>query len=182
MILNLLGLLFAPMFVLLIKYYDLRSVILGYLILAIIFFIYKLFKKQSHKDMLMPSIYVVALSIAYYFSSLEAVKYIPVTLSLIFTLVFVDAYINKKEMILGFTKRFYKKELSKEETEFVRQGDGYWVIVMSINTLIHLYVVNYSSDAVWAFYASVGWYGLFFGALAVQIIYGKFYAVQMYSR
>jgi len=177
MLSNLLGLLFAPAFVLLIRYYDLKTVLLGYLVLAIIFFIYKLFKKQRHKDMLMPSIYVVALSVAYYYSSLEGVKYIPVTLSMIFTLVFVDAHLHKKEMILGFTRKFYKKELSQNEVAYLKKGDLYWVFVMMLNTLIHLYVVNYSSDIFWAFYVSVGWYGLFFGALIVQIIYGKFYAV-----
>ncbi len=182
MLSNVLGLLFAPAFVLLIRYFDLKSVILGYLVLAIIFFIYKFLKRESHKDLLMPTIYVVALSVAYYYSSLEAVKYIPVTLSMIFTLVFVDAHLNKKEMILGFTRKFYKKELSQDEVKYLKKGDGYWVGVMLVNTLIHLYVVNYSSDVFWAFYASVGWYGLFFGALAIQIIYGKFYAVQMYSR
>ena len=132
--------------------------------------------------MLMPAIYIVALSIAYYFSSLESVKYIPVSLSTIFLLLFVDAHYHKKEMILGYTRKFYKKELSSEEVEFLKRGDGYWVGVMLINTLIHLYVVNFSSDIVWAFYASVGWYILFFLALFMQIIYGKIYVSKVLSR
>ncbi len=181
MLSKLLTILFAPIFVLLIQYFELRAVVLVYLLLAVVFFIYKLFKKKSYKDMLMPSIYIVALSIAYYFSSLDAVKYIPVTLSMIFLLLFIDAHLHKKEMILGFTRKFYHKKLADNEVEFLKRGDGYWVWVMLINTLIHLYVVNFSSDIVWAFYASVGWYILFFTSLFIQIIYGKVY-VQMYSR
>jgi len=161
------------MFVLLLHYFEFRSVVLAYMVMAIMFFGYSFFKKSSYRDMVMPSIYVVALSIAYYFSSFETVKYIPVTLSTLFLLLFLDAHFNKKHMVLGFTKKFYKKELSQKELEFLKRGDIYWVWVMLVNTIIHLYIVNYSSDIVWAFYASVGWYGLFFGALASQIIYGK---------
>ena len=182
MISNLLGLIFAPLFVVLLHYFELNIVISLYLFFAIIFFIVRLKKKKNKKDMLMPSIYIIALSLAYYFSSLDAVKYIPVTLSMIFLLLFIDAHLHKKEMILGFTKKFYKKKLSDAEVEFLKKGDGYWVVVMLINTLIHLYVVNFSSDVVWAMYASVGWYVLFFISLALQIIYGKFYALQMYHR
>ena len=182
MLSNLLTITLAPSFVLLLHYFEFTEVVLVYLIMAIIFFIYSYAKKTSYKDMVMPSIYIVALSVAFYFSSLESVKYIPVTLSCIFLLLFIDAHYNKKEMILEYTKKFYKKELKYEESEFLKKGDGYWVIVMLINTLIHLYVVNFSSNVIWAFYASVGWYILFFTALIIQIIYGRFYAIQMYSR
>ncbi len=182
MISKFLSLFFAPFFVLLIQYYELRDVVLVYLSFAVLFFLYTYFKKKSYRDMLMPAIYIVALSIAYYFSSLDAVKYIPVTLSMIFLLLFIDSHLHKREMILGFTRKFYHKELKDAEVEFLKKGDVYWVGVMLVNTLIHLYVVNFSSDVIWAFYASIGWYILFFVSLAIQIIYGKFYAVQMYSR
>jgi intracellular septation protein A len=95
---------------------------------------------------------------------------------------FIDSHFNKKYMILGFTKKFYKKELKEEEIEFLKSGDGYWVIVMFFNTVIHLYIVNFLSNEIWAFYSSIGWYILFFISLIIQIIYGKTHAVKMYSR
>ncbi len=76
-------------------------------------------------------------------------------------------------MVLAFTNKFYKKELTLAQIEFLKRGDSYWVLVMFLNTGIHLYVVNYCSDNFWAFYSSIGWYGLFFSALISQIIYGK---------
>ena len=179
---NFLSLLFAPLFVLLIQYFELREVVLAYLVLASLYFFKILLEKKSYKDMLMSSIYVVALSIAYYFSSLDAVKYIPVTLSMIFLLLFMDSHLYKKEMILGFTRKFYSKKLSDAQIEFLKKGDIYWVFVMLVNTLIHLYVVNFSSDVIWAFYASIGWYILFFSALSIQIIYGKVYVSKVFSR
>lgn len=182
MISNFLTILFAPAFVLLIRYFEFRSVVFVYLLMAIIYFVFKYFKKKSYKDMIIPSINIIALSTAYYFSSFQTVKYIPVTLSTIFLLLFVDAHFNKKYMILGFTKKFYPKKLTEEEEDFVKKGDGYWVVVMLINTLIHLYVVNFCSDVVWAFYSSIGWYILFFVALISQIVYGKVYGVKVHTR
>ncbi|NPA58856.1 MAG: hypothetical protein GXO30_00105 [Epsilonproteobacteria bacterium] len=182
MLSNFLNIIFAPAFVVLIHYFEFRSVVLLYLVMAVGFFIYKAVKKSTLRDMMLPTIYVVALSFAYYFSSLESVKYIPVTLSSIFLFLFIDSHFNKKEMVLGFTRQFYKKELSEVEVEYLKKGDGYWVVVMLINTLIHLYVVNFTNDVVWAFYASVGWYILFFVALFAQIIYGKVFYVRLYSR
>jgi len=182
MVPNLLAIVFAPAFVLLIHYFEFRHVVLLYLFFAIVYSVFKFFRKNSYKDMIIPSINIVALSIAYYFSSLQTVKYIPVTLSTIFLLLFIDAHFNKKYMILGFTTKFYPKKLTKEETEYVKKGDGYWVIVMLINTLIHLYIVNFCSDIVWAFYSSAGWYILFFTALIGQIVYGKVYGVKVHTR
>jgi len=176
------NILLAPLFVLLLHYFELRMVVLLYLFMSIVFFIYKLLKKVSYKDILIPGIYVSFLSIAYYFSSFQTVKYIPVTLSIIFLFLFIDSHFNKKNMILSFTKKFYKKELKEAEIKFLKNGDAYWIVVMLINTLIHLYIVNFSSNEIWAFYSSVGWYILFFISLLIQIIYGKVYAVKMYSR
>ncbi|MFK5882256.1 MAG: hypothetical protein QM482_08565 [Sulfurospirillum sp.] len=172
----------APMFVLLIHYFKFTEVVLGYLVMALLYFVYQFFKMKSYKDIVIPSVFVLILGIAYYFSSFQTVKYIPVTLSIIFTLLFIDAHFNKKYMVLGFTREFYKKELSAREIEFLKKGDGYWVIVMLINTLIHLYVVNFTSDIVWAFYSSIGWYILFFVALITQIVYGKVYGVKVHTR
>ncbi|RRS30004.1 MAG: hypothetical protein P794_09315 [Epsilonproteobacteria bacterium (ex Lamellibrachia satsuma)] len=180
--LNLFSILFAPVFVLLLYYFEFTAVVTGYLGVSILFFIYSFFKKKSRRDMLMPSIYLIALSAAYYFSSFEVVKFVPVTLSIIFFALFVDAYYNKKEMILGFTRQFYPKELTEAEIEFIKRGDGYWAVVTCINTLIQIYVIYYDDDIIWAFYTSVGWYILFFVSLITQIVYGKVYAIKLYSR
>ena len=123
MISNILGLLFAPLFVVLVHYFEFKSVVLVYLVMAVIFFIYSYLKKESYRDMMMPSIYFVALSIAYYFSSFETVKYIPVTLSTLFLILFIDSHYHKKEMVLGFTRKFYPKELTYGEVEFLKKGD-----------------------------------------------------------
>jgi len=132
--------------------------------------------------MVLPSVYVIALGGAYGFSSVESVKYIPTVLSVVFLFVFIDAHFNKRETVLGFARKFYPRELASAEVEYLKNADGYWAIVMCINTFIHLYIVNFTSDVIWAFYSSVGWYIYFFIALSIQIIYGKVFGVRMYSR
>ena len=179
---NLFSILFAPTFVLSLHFFDFRVTSLIYLIIAIFFFIYTWRHKESYKDLVMPTIYIIALSIASYLSSFETVKFIPVTLSMIFLTLFIDSHYNKREMVLEFTKRFYRKELSQAEENFLKDGDFYWIFIMLINTCIQIYVIYYSSDVVWAFYTSIGWYILFFVSLIVQILYGKFYAIKMYYR
>ncbi len=170
------------MFVLLIHYFEFRLVVGVYLLMAIFYLAFKVKKRSSFVDMAVPGVIVLILSIAYYYSSIQSVKYIPATLSAIFSLLFIDAHFNKKYMVLGFTKRFYRKDLSEAEIDFLKKGDGYWVFVMLVNTIIHIYIVNFCSNIVWAFYSSVGWYILFFGALLGQIIYGKVYGVKVHTR
>ncbi|MEA2092161.1 MAG: hypothetical protein U9O83_07340 [Campylobacterota bacterium] len=178
---NALALLFAPSFLISLHYLEFKSVVLFYLFLSIVFFIYSFFRKKSLKDLTIPGIYLLLLFFAYFNSSFEMVKFIPVLISATFFTLFVDATMHKRELILGFTKKFYKKELSQKEMLFLKEGDRFWAVVTLINTLIQLALVFYGSDTLWAFYSSVGWYGFFFASLLLQIIYGKFYAIKLYS-
>ncbi len=164
---------FAPLFVILIHYFAFKDVVFAYLCIAFLYLLWFLIKKKPVTDVVIVSTYIVILAIAYYFSSIKIVKFIPAILSLIFAVLFLDSYLNGRHMVLGFTKLFYKKELSQEQKVFLERGDLYWVFVMLINTVVHLIVVYSCDDNFWAFYASIGWYGLFFSALAIQIIYGK---------
>ncbi len=176
-----LALLFAPTFLISLHFLEFNTVVLSYLFLSILFFIYSFLTKKTLKDLTLPSTYILLLSIAYFSSSFEMVKFIPVFISATFFTLFVDATINKRELILGFTKKFYKKELSQGEILFLKNGDGFWAVVTFINTLIQLTLVFYGTDSLWAFYSSVGWYIFFFTSLFVQIIYGRFYAIRLYS-
>ncbi|WP_415396524.1 hypothetical protein [Sulfurimonas sp. CS5] len=178
---NAIALLFAPSFIISLHYLEFKAVVQFYLFLSILFFIYTCYTKKTLKNLVVPSIYVIALLFAYFSSSFEMVKFIPVLISATFFALFIDATMYKKELILGFTKRFYKRELSKEEVLFLKDGDAYWAIITLINTLIQLALVFYGSNTIWAFYSSIGWYGFFFTSLVVQIVYGRLYAIKLYS-
>jgi len=174
-------LLFAPSFILLIRFYDFKTVTIIYIILAIMLFSIILITKKDYKELLTPSIYIILLSFAYFFGSFDTVKIIPVFISSIFFTLFLNATIQKKALVYSFTKRFYPKPLQDKEIKFLKKSDFYWAIVTFINTLIQLILVFYDNTIVWAFYSSVGWYILFFIALIAQIAYGKFYAINKMS-
>ena len=169
-----LSLIYAPLFIVLLYNFEFKAVVLIYLFLALIFFIYRYIKKTTLKDLALPTFYIFMLLIAYYFASFEVVKLVPVTLSAVFFVLFVDSTFNKKELIYTSTTKFYPKELQEWEIVYLKKGDFYWAVVTFINTLIQVAVVYLASDYIWAFYTSVGWYIFFFMALFSQIIYGKF--------
>ena len=171
---KLLSLLYAPLFIVLMYNFEFKAVVLIYLFLSIAFFIYRYIKKTTLKDLVLPLFYIVMLVTAYYFASMEVVKLVPVTLSAVFFVLFVDSMLNKKELIYTSTKKFYPKELEEWEVSYLKKGDTYWAVVTMINTIIQIAVVYLANDYVWAFYTSVGWYIFFFSALFLQIIYGKF--------
>lgn len=172
------SILFAPSFILLLQYFDFKNVTLLYLFFIFVYLVILIFYKQELKIIFIPIIYFVFLVLAYILSSIEFVKVIPALISVVFFLLFLIAYRQKKELILSFTKKFYKKKLGSDEERYIANGDGYWAVITFINILIQLVLAFYASDSVWAIYSSVGWYFYFFIALLFQIIYGKFYVVK----
>ncbi len=108
-------------------------------------------------------------------------KLIPALLASIFFFVFLFSVLYNKYMILHFTQYFYKKELSVEEVAFLKNGDIYWLLITFINTLLQTLFAFFADDITWAFYSSVGWYIYFFAALAIQVLYGKFFILNQGS-
>ena len=174
-------LLFAPSFILLIRFYDFKIVTIIYIILAIMLFSTILITQKDYKELLIPSIYIILLSFAYYFGNFNTVKIIPVLISSIFFTLFLNATIQKKALVYSFTKKFYPKHLQNKEVEFLKRSDLYWTVITFMNTFIQLILVFYDNTVFWAFYSSVGWYILFFVALIAQIAYGKLYAINKMS-
>jgi len=174
-------LLFAPSFLFFTHYFDFQSVVVTYIFLSLLLIIYSFFKKREPKEFIVLAIYFILLIFAYFSSSFLTVKFIPVLISTSFFIMFVDATINKRELIYSFTTKFYKKELSKKEIIYLKNGDFYWLVVLFINVLIQTILVFYATDTLWALYSSIGWYIYFFIALIFQILYGKLYAFNKMS-
>lgn len=176
---SVLTLLFAPSFLLFIHYFDFKQVVLVYMALSFAFLIYALRKKKKIEDFIILSIYLVLLTISYFYVSIQSVKFIPVFTSMAFFTIFAESAIRKKELIYKLTQKFYKKELSDEESRFLKNGDSYWALSILLYGVVQVILVFNASDVVWALYSSVGWYVYFVATLGVQIIYGKIYAIKM---
>jgi len=179
---NLITLLFAPSFLILTDYFDFNKLVLAYIIVAIIFMILSIIKKRKAEDYIVISIYLVLLMVAYFSTSLNVVKYIPIFTSMVFVSIFIHATINKTEIIFRFTKKFYTKQLSDKEVLYLKNGDLYWAIALFIYMLALFSVVLMGNDMLWAILSSVGWYIYFIIILTIQILYGKLYATKMYTK
>lgn len=174
---TLISILFPPAFVLLAHYYTFETVTFYFGVFIFFYLILSLILKHSIKSISTPLIYFIFVVVAYLTSSMEFIKLIPALISSTFFFLFLNAYIQKKELILSITKKFYSKKLNENREKFIAKSDGYWTIVLFINSLIQIALVFYDSNELWAFYSSIGWYFYMFSALVFQIMYGKFYAV-----
>lgn len=178
---SVLTLLFAPSFLLLLNYFDFKHIVLIYIVLSLVFLVFSIVQKKKIEDFVILGIYLVLLSFAYAYASLETVKFIPVFTSIAFFTIFAESTLHKKELIYKLTKKFYKKELNEQETLFLKRGDLYWAVSILLYTVIQIILVFQASDGVWALYSSVGWYVYFVLTLGIQIIYGRVYALKMSS-
>ena len=174
-------LLFAPSFLIFLHYFDFKIVVTLYIALSMLLLILVYKKHKISKDLVIPIIYFCLLLFAYFYASFSIVKFIPVLISLMFLSFFIDATINKREFILKFTQKFYPKKLSDGEIAFLKDGDRFWIWAISISTLMQ-FALTFYDDVLWALYSSVGWYIFFFLSLGVQVLYGRLYAIRLYSK
>jgi uncharacterized membrane protein len=176
---SVLTLLFAPSFLLLIHYFDFKRIVLVYIVLSLVFLIYSLKQKKKIEDFVILAIYLILLTISYFYVSIETVKFIPVFTSIAFFTIFAESAIRKKELIYKLTQKFYKKDLSDAESKFLKKGDAYWAFSILLYAIVQVILVFSASDTIWAIYSSIGWYVYFVATLGAQIIYGKIYALKM---
>ena len=169
------SLLFPPTFVIALYYYDFNFVAFIYCVFMLVYLIVSIVFKEDIKSVSTPLIYFCFVLFAYLFNSIEFVKVIPAFLSMIFFFIFFIAYIQKKALILQFSKRFNKKELTPSKKAFLELCDGYWAGVILLNTLIHIGLILLQNNELWAFYSSVGWYIFLAMGLFFQVVYEKLF-------
>ena len=170
---TLLSFVFAPSFIILLQFFTFQELTLGYALLMFSYLIFSIVIKADLKTISTPLIYFVFIVLAYYFVSMESVKAIPALISGFFFFFFLESFLSKRHTILEFSQKFYKKEMSEEEKEFIAKSDGYWALMTFLNVAIQVALIFDDNNTLWAFYSSIGWY-LFLGTgLILQILYGK---------
>ncbi|MDD5549438.1 MAG: lysophospholipid acyltransferase family protein [Sulfurovaceae bacterium] len=139
-------------------------------IMGIVNLFFQIWKKRYNLDTLASPLFAIVLGIcAFFVSDFIIIKLYPLLISLVFWVYFVYAVITKKYPLVTWVEKFKKRQLSNQEMVDIKKSHFFWVIVLGINTLIHLYLVLYGSVNEWALYSFVGWY-LYFGiAMAIQL-------------
>lgn len=121
------------------------------------------------KDFVSPIIAVLLGIGAYFSGSFVALKLYPLLLSLLFLTYFVASVLTKRYPLITWVEKFKKRPLSEQEMKDVIVSHWFWIGVLTLNSLIHLYLVVKSDTVLWAVYSFAGWY-LYFGvAMALQL-------------
>lgn len=138
--------------------------------MGIVALLFQIWRKQYNLDNITSPIFAIVLGMcAFFISDFIVIKLYPLLVSLVFWLYFIYSVIAKKYPLVVWVEKFQKRPLSTQEMIDVKKSHLFWVIVLGVNSLIHLYLVLYGSINEWALYSFVGWY-LYFGmAMIIQI-------------
>ncbi len=132
--------------------------------------LFQLFKKRYTLDALLSPFLAIALGIcAFFIPDFIIIKLYPLLISFAFWLFFIYAVFTKKYPLIGWVEKFRRKQLSAQERIDIKRSHIFWVFILGVNTLIHLYFVLYGSVNAWALYSFAGWYVYFGAAMTIQL-------------
>ena len=126
-------------------------------------------KHRNFKALISPFIAILLGFGAYFSDNFIALKLYPLLLSLLFLTYFTVSVLIKRYPLVAWVEKFKKRPLTEQEIKDIIISHWFWIAVMALNTLIHLYLVIQSNTVFWALYSFVGWY-LYFGmAMILQL-------------
>ena len=163
--------LYVPLSTLIYFYFGSR--IAGAVLLAISIFVifYQLIKKSELKSYLSPLFAAFLGLSAFIVNDFAPIKSYPLFISILFLIFFIYSVANKKYPILKIVKKIRRRELTSQEEKDIKNSHIYWIIVLTINSLIHIVLFLNPNIKIWAIYSFAGWY-LYVGlAIIIQIIF-----------
>jgi 1-acyl-sn-glycerol-3-phosphate acyltransferase len=162
---------YIPFVLIMYHYFGVSMAGLWLAILAVLLIAFSYFTHQPIKKSLSPFIAFLIGIGAYISENFITLKLYPLLLSLLFLLYFILSIITKRYPIIGWVEKFKKRTLRESELRDVIVSHWYWVGILAINSLIHLYLVVKNDTTLWALYSFAGWY-LYFGmAMIFQLLF-----------
>ncbi|WP_345976842.1 hypothetical protein [Sulfurimonas sp. HSL3-7] len=167
----LLTLLYVLFIVVGLRFFEPHVVGMALFALAAPWTLYELIKNRF-KHVLVPLAATAAGFLVWFLDSVLVFKIVPVLITSLFFAKFAEAVIFKRPFLATMVQKTPKMVWSEEKLAFIERSHSYWLAVTGINLLLQIAVL-FASMKIWALYTTVGWYLLFGGALALQILYGK---------
>ncbi len=167
----LLTLLYVLFIVVGLRFFEPQVVGIALFTLAAPWTLYELIKKRF-KNILVPLTASVVGFLVWFLDSSFVFKILPVLITLLFFVKFAEAVLFKRPFLSAMVQKTPKMVWSEEKLALIDSSHLYWLIITTINLLLQIAVL-FASMKIWALYTTVGWYLLFGGALALQILYGK---------
>lgn len=167
----LLTLLYVLFIVVGLRFFEPQVVGIALFSLAAPWTLYELYKNRF-KNVVVPLTATVVGFLVWFLDSTLVFKILPVLITAMFFVKFGEAVIFKRPFLAKMVQKTPRMTWSEEKLAFIDSAHLYWLIITTINLVLQT-VVLFASMKIWALYTTVGWYLLFGGALALQIIYGK---------
>ena len=168
------SLIYAPTLLLLLNLFEFRNVCITLIIFSAAWLLALLVTNKGGRDRYFPLLYL-ALGIAgLFFQDINLLKLLPLLLALIFTAIAFLASWRKEPFILEVARRFSRHTISSEEEAYIRQSSKFWLLLFCLNAGIHVLVLVHPNVYYWAFYTSVGWYGIFLLGALLQYLHRRY--------
>lgn len=165
---HLTSILYAPFVLFALRYIPIFIVASAMLIISLVW-AYKI-RKEPIGAFLLPFFYGVGAILALFVGSETVFKTIPLFIAIAFCLFFLSHQGGK--WLSAMAARF--GNLDEKEKQYVYKCRYFWAGVALVNVGIHALAILNFSGVFWAFYASVGWYGLFLIGGVLQFLHRKF--------
>lgn len=163
--------LYVPFIVLACYYLPVATVGISLLLVGGLWNILLIFRQSERKKFISPLILTVLGIGAWISGDFIALKLYPLLLSLLFLLYFITSVITKKYLLIEWVEKFKKRPLESLEYHDVVASHWFWIGVLGVNSLLHLYFVLKENTFLWALYSFAGWYLLFGIAMAFQLLF-----------
>jgi len=164
--------LYAPIIVLLLGYFDIKTVSIGLFIFGLLWLLS--LKKREIKTTLFPLFYIVVALGAYFLDDFLVLKFLPLLISLAFVFFLMASYFDNDSIILHFARKLHKRPLSEKEEAYINRSTLFWIGLACINIVLHVSILLLKNDHYWIIYASFGWYFVFILGGIMQFLHRHF--------
>ncbi|QIR75776.1 hypothetical protein FA592_05845 [Sulfurospirillum diekertiae] len=164
--------LYAPIVVVLLGYFDIKTVAIGLFGFGVLWLLSQ--KKREIKTTIFPLFYMAVALGAYFLDDFLVLKFLPLLISLAFIFFLIASYFDNDSIILHFARKIHKRSLSVAEEAYVNRSTIFWIALASVNILLHVSILLLKNDHYWIIYSSFGWYLVFILGGIVQFLHRHF--------
>lgn len=164
--------LYAPVVVVLLSYFDIKTVSMGLFIFGLLWLLS--LKKREIKTTLFPLFYIVVAISAFVLDDFLVLKFLPLLISLAFIFFLMASYFDNDSIIVHFARKIHKRPLSEKEEVYINRSTLFWIALACVNIVLHVSILLLKNDHYWIIYSSFGWYLVFILGGIVQFLHRQF--------
>lgn len=168
----LISFLYAPIVVLMLKYFDIKTVSFGILVFGGLWLLS--LKEKSIQSVLFPLFYILVAISAFLLNDFLVLKFLPLLISLAFILFLILSYFHNNSILLHFAHKIHKHPLGIDEEAYIHRCTIFWILLSFLNVFLHVGILLLENNYYWIIYSSFGWYMVFVIGGFMQFLHRKF--------